>query len=308
MIGINLHADWGDLRNIKWLKNNTIIKNIRLDFPCKDYYENPEMIKHMNNVLDETKDFETILIHTGYLKGYDSENYQKFSDYITQVSSILKEKGLNNRAILELWNNINLGKYWLSDKDYAGFKKMLDSIYGELDLAKKNGIKIAGFSFTLNHDSSWKWLHELKDWLKYLNYTTIQIYPEKENQYIELIDRFRDTYQELDYIVAETGHYGNDEGQLCKYRQLMYEIEKATPDKFVFLYHLFDWNELSHNKGWELINWKTDQKEPGEKSASIYLKYLFDLKKLEEDKPGDFYCCSKNKWWKKFICFFRRIF
>jgi len=80
----------------------------------------------------------------------------------------------------------------------------------------------------------------------------------------------------------------------------MYEIEKATPDKLVFLYHLFDWLYISQGTGWELINWlgTTCLKKPTIK----YLKESFTLEQLERDKPKHFECCQQNTWWKKLLC------
>lgn len=299
-LGINLHSDWAGCPNLKWLKTNTIIKNVRLDFPCELTFENPRMLKQLDDVLNECNDFENIVLHVGYLDELYIDAYKRFNSYIEYIVKKIVSKRLAKKATLELWNNVNLSHYWNGNE--AEFRYMLSFLDDSLKLARNKKIKISGFSFTLNHESGWDWLWSLQDVLESYNFITVQLYPEQVGQYIEIIDRLEKEYPEVNYIVTETGHMGNSKEQYCLYRQLMYEIEKATPDKLVFLYHLFD----NIDDCWELISWQDGKTR--EKKSSIYLKQDYPLATLRADRPKDFFCCKQRKWWKKITCLFKRIF
>lgn len=318
-LGINVHQDEAGLPHLKWLKANTHIKNVRIDFPCKDYYYKVGFLAHLKDVLDECKDMDNIVLHIGYVEIPNDRWYSYFAEYIQLIGEIIIQKGMQRQVAVEFWNNLNLKEFWASDS--AEFIKMWRYCLDSFAFLEKNSIRTAGFSFTLNHESSWKWMSTIKYILVDLDYVTIQIYPEERDEYIKLINRFEREVN-LPYIVTEIGAMGDSETQLCQYRQIMYEIEKRTPCHQVYLYHLF--NTGLDSKGrpdpWWLIDLK--QKPRGltimqsmffhpvdwMKKSARYLMVKYSLTQLYANRNEDMDCCFPRGWWRKIKCWLRRVY
>ena len=299
-LGINIHSDWEGCPNIRWLRDNTIVRNVRIDFPCNSTLGNAKMLAQLSDVLRELDFAEHVMIHVGYLDDCTPADFERFSTYIYYVVGRLVHFGFAERSTIELWNNVNIEKYWPWGQ--AKFKKLLAHIQPAIDHAKESGIQVAGFSITLDAGNGWDWLSGLRDNLAHLDYLTVQIYPTFYTTYEDMVNRLRTNYQDHWFAIAETGAEGKAGDQLCKYRQLMRDVEKHTPNIPVYIYHLF----YVRKDSYELITWKDGKIT--EKPAIKYLKRIFSLAELEADYPKDMYCSNQSNIFKKIICFLKKLF
>lgn len=300
--GVNVHSDYYGLPYLRWLLTLSVVRSFRLDFPCRDTWKNPTMTAQLRDALAllGSSAAESIIVHAGYLDA--AQTAAVFRDYLSFLGGEIEAHGLASRTTIELWNNVNIRKYWPGTP--ADFLAFLATIGPAVTEIRARGIRVAGFSITLDGADGWEWLEALRPAMPMLDAVTVQAYPARPGDFTDRMKRFRATYPAVPFIIAETGWASGDARQLCGYRQLLSEIADADIAGPVYLYHLFD--SPGFKDGYGLM--RIDAGTATLRSAARYLLREYTADELIADAPEDLGCCARDTIWLRVWCWIKSIF
>lgn len=298
-LGVNVHSDHGGLPYLRWLMGQSAIRAVRMDFPCRDTWGELRMLDQLRAALAflGPSPVESLLIHAGYL-GVDQDGFD-YARYLNYLADEIVGNGLAQRTTIELWNNVNLRRYWPGTP--ADFLALLAAIAPAVSRIRALGIKVAGFSITLDGVDGWDWIDALRPALPLLDAVTVQTYPARAGEFTARIERAMATLPGVPIIVAETGWQGSDARQLCGYRQLLAEAAALGVEGETYLYHLFD--DPSVRAGYGLMRIVADV--PTLRPAARYIMREYADAELVGDAPADLGCCARDTLWRRVWCWIK---